>query len=215
MRDEMERMRVVVVSQALLTTIVVTMAVTSAGCPRTGSPVDTSQAILVEAGAALAEVDRIVEPRVTTAGEAARDAVRAELAETAREREGCLQEAQEAGGDPGSCAVVPDGLDLYRARMRPWNELVAAMAATAGTLRAWQAANDAWRTSGERPRDWNVLVCQPVGTMVDTVLRLLVDLDLDVPAALRGVAGRTAELCNLGVMAAEALSASGSEEASP
>lgn len=193
MKAEMERMRVVVVSQALLTTIVVSMAMTSAGCPRTSSPVDTSQAILVEAGAALAEVDSIVEPRVTTAGEETREAIRVELE--------CPPPGQEC----------PGAMDLYLERMRPWNRLVAAMAATAGTLRAWQAANDAWRQSGEWPRDWNILVCEPVGEMVDTVLRLMVDLELDVPAALRGVAGRTAELCGLGVMAVEALTGAGEE----
>jgi len=199
MRGEMERMRVVVTSQALLTTIVVTIAVASAGCPRTGSPVDTSQAILVEAGAALAEADGIVEPLVTTAGEETRAAVREELE--------CPPPGQEC----------PGAMDLYLERMSPWNRLVAALAATAGTLRAWQAANDSWRQSGERPRDWNVLVCRPVGEGVDTILRLLVDLELDVPAALRVVEGRTEELCNLGVAAAEAIAGavSSEEEASP
>lgn len=172
---------------------VVLIGLTMLGCPGSRAPVDTSQAILVETGEVLADVDEIVEPAVTRAGERTRAEVREEF--------DCPPPGQ----------PCPGALDAYVERMRPWDRLVAALAAFAGTLRTWERLNDTWRASGERPRNWTELVCEPFGEGADTILRFMIDLELDVPQALRGLSGQSTELCSLGVAVVDHLMSSGEE----
>lgn len=87
--------------------------------------------------------------------------------------------------------------------MAIWYRLTSALEAAHGTLETWEQVNDGWRSSGERPPDWNERVCVPVRTMVQTVLDLLGETSVDVPETWRALIEQADELCSLGVAIAD------------
>lgn len=170
-------------TMALLVTISLT------GCPKQ-LPVDTSQRILIETGSALAEVDRQVSRMAERQGDAA------------IERAVARTEGGECGADEvrGDCVVR-----LLRDEMAIFYRLMASLEAAHGTLETWEQVNDAWRASDDRPDNWNSLVCEPVGTMVRTILDLLDEAGIEVPEKWSALIGRVDLLCSLGMAVADSL----------
>lgn len=165
----------------------VLVTVSTTGCPST-TPVDTSQSILIQIGTSLANIDAAVErgTRANTDGAVDRAVARVEAGE-------CNE------GEPRDECVVR----FLREEMDMWYRLVAALEAAHGTLETWEGVNDAWRQSGERPSDWDEIVCHPVGTMVQTIMDLLDEAGIDIPPTWRDLITRADELCQIGVIVAE------------
>ena len=168
--------------------ILVTVAMT--GCPSV-QPVDTSQSILIQTGEALADIDRSVASGARSRTDAAveRAARRVQAGE-------CNE-----GEPPEVCSVR-----WYREEMELWYNLTTALEGARGTLDAWQQANDAWRQSGERPSNWNEVVCLPVSTMMETVTELLTQVGIDIPEGWRAIIVQSDEVCQLGMAIADMIS---------
>jgi flagellin-like protein len=168
----------------------VLIAVTVTGCPNRQRPVDTSQTILVEAAAAMADVDRAVAAASTDSEDAAIDAAVARV-----EAGECAE-----GEDREDCVVR-----FLREGRAAWYAAATAIDAARAVLETWEAANDAWRDSGERPDDWGETVCRPFETAVDGVIEGLENVGITVPATWRTLLERADDVCRVGVQIAEAL----------
>jgi hypothetical protein len=175
--------------------VLITIAVS--GCPGRQSPVDTSQRILVEAGAAMADVDRAIATAAAEGEDAAIDRA------VARVEAGECNE----GEDREACVVR-----FLREERAVWYRLVAAVDAARDVLETWEAANDAWRSSGERPADWAETVCAPFETAINGVIELLGNVGIEVPATWRTLLERADDVCRVGVAIAEAVAPEGGDE---
>lgn len=171
---------------------------TGARCSGSQSPVDTSQMMLIEAGTALADIDQVVADRVRGISEGAID-----RAVTMVRSGHCNTGEQET-----DCVVRH-----VREYMSLWYQLTAALEAARGTLEAWQAANDGWRNSGNRPQDWESRVCTPVRLMANQIVELLSQVEVVVPEGWAGLVMRAEKLCTLGVAVAEVAGAAQEQEA--
>lgn len=191
-----KKIRLCITKTALLTTIVISISIIQ-GCPNRQKPVDTSQEILIQVGQMTADLDRIVARRMNQAADQVMEEVEQEVEARDAVVDRCITDSDE------ECPEELDGFQLYRERMDGWYRLVSSIETLAGVLHVWEEVNDAWRVSGQRPPNWEEVVCRPIGTSVETVMNLLTELDVEIPESVRNILGRTEELCQLGVVISE------------
>jgi len=191
-----KKIRFSLTKTSILTTLVISIAVIQ-GCPNRQKPVDTSQEILIQVGQMTADLDRIVARRMSQAADQAMGEVEEQVEARSVVVDHCITDTDD------ECPEELDGFQLYREKMDNWYRLVSAIETLAGVLHVWEEVNDAWRASGQRPTNWEEVVCRPVGTATETVMNLLTDLDVEIPASVRNILGRTEELCQLGVIVSE------------
>jgi len=184
---------VAVVAALILALIVI---VTFGGCAGR-QPVDTSQTILAEAASALAVVDAAVADAATATEEEAIDRAVARV-----DAEEC-----EEGEGRESCVVRH-----LRDERSAWYRAADALEAAHAVLETWEQANDAWRSSGERPPDWLGTVCRPFDTAITAVLDLLPTVDVDVPELWRNLLSRVDLVCQVG---GALVTSAASEEGAP
>jgi hypothetical protein len=175
-------------------TVAVLLSLGAAQCGSAQKPVDTSQQILIQAGAALSEIDCMVAAGTREASEGAIERARRKV-----ELGQCID------GETNSDCV----LRHLRNEMELWYALTAALETAHSTLQAWEAANDGWRQSGSRPPDWEQAVCVPVGIMTRSIVELLDTADVSVPEGWQALVLQAEKLCSLGVAVAEVAGAGG------
>lgn len=195
--------------RTLLSVVVALLLLLGTACPGTVAPVDTSQAILVQVGGAVAAVDKVVAASIATAGEEARDMAQEQVDQLTMVRETCLFEAGGSTEAAGDCPEAVSGMDIYRDTMTSWTRLVAVLGSTTAILRTWEAANDSWRESGSIPDRWGAVVCEPVRTVFEQLSSLLPQVGVEVPDGVRQAAAQVPVLCSLGVAVAGAMAGPG------
>jgi hypothetical protein len=192
----MENYRRIIADKTLGLSVLVTFAVLSSACPSTVKPVDTSQRILIEIAQVTSDVDQAVADHMPQAQDRARETVMERINAQRLERHDCIQR----GSDPDSCvdiATEEQAIEMYEAELLPWNRLVTSLVAMHGTLRAWEQINDEWRESGTRPTEWDEMVCEPLGTLSNTILDLLIDVGVPVADRWRTIIRYVDPVCSI------------------
>lgn len=104
------------------------------------------------------------------------------------------QVLEERESDPGM--TVDEAMARYEHLMGAWNQTVTALRAVRASLYVGQDAVTAWVQSGDLPASWGTF-CGAIEAGVRDLLRLLEECGVEVPEIVLGIAGYSAQACEI------------------
>lgn len=162
------------------TAMIALLALTFIGCAH---PWNTAHTALEAVAEAANTVDEIAVVALETSGDA----------EEAR----ALVVAQaQADVEAGTAASVEEYLERYDEQMENWRAVSTSLVTIREALILAEASLEVWRSTRERPREWEA-ICEQVGVAAASLTRLLDELEVEQAENWRRAQGYLEPVCRL------------------